>query len=152
MVVKSPDCLVHKQLAISIFIVKMLLDWSILPIKLIFSDCMRLARFSFVTTTQQTQNICITFIQFWNNVEDVGPTLYKCYTTVLCLLGCMMVVRCSRPLIIYPLYHADIANIQQFSSKSKVQPVELRSSEPCGPLLLNSTDCHPSRQDMLIEC
>ena len=37
--------------------------------------------------TQQTQNICITFIQCWTNVEDVGPTLYKCYTNVLCLLG-----------------------------------------------------------------
>ena len=34
--------------------------------------------------TQQTQNICITFIQCWTNVEDVGPTLYKCYTNVLC--------------------------------------------------------------------
>ena len=27
------------------------------------------------------------FIQCWTNVEDVGPTLYKCYTNVLCLLG-----------------------------------------------------------------
>ena len=37
----------------------------------------------------KTQIICITFIQCWTNVEDVGPTLYKCYrpTTVLCLLG-----------------------------------------------------------------
>ena len=37
--------------------------------------------------SQQTQNICITFIQCWTNVEDVGPTLYKCYTNVLYLLG-----------------------------------------------------------------
>ena len=37
--------------------------------------------------TQQTQNICITFVQCWTNVEDVGPTLYKCYANVLCLLG-----------------------------------------------------------------
>ena len=42
--------------------------------------------------TQQTQNICITFIQCPTNVErpsvfDVGPTLHKCYTNVLCLLG-----------------------------------------------------------------
>ena len=36
---------------------------------------------------QQTQNIYITFVQCWTNVEDVGPTLYKCYTNVLCLLG-----------------------------------------------------------------
>ena len=39
--------------------------------------------------SQQTQNICIPFIQCWTNVEDVGPTLYKCYTNVLCLLGCL---------------------------------------------------------------
>ena len=32
-------------------------------------------------------NICRTFVQCWNNVEDVGPTLYKCSTKVLCLLG-----------------------------------------------------------------
>ena len=37
--------------------------------------------------SQKTQNICITFIQCWTNVEDVGPTLYKCYTNVLCLSG-----------------------------------------------------------------
>ena len=37
--------------------------------------------------TQQTQNICITFIQRRPNVFDVGPTLHKCYTNVLCLLG-----------------------------------------------------------------
>ena len=34
---------------------------------------------------QQTQNICITFVHCWTNVEDVA--LYKCYTNVLCLLG-----------------------------------------------------------------
>ena len=37
--------------------------------------------------TRQTQNICIIFIHCWTNVEDVRPTLYKCYTNVLCLLG-----------------------------------------------------------------
>ena len=30
----------------------------------------------------------ITFVQRRPNVFDVGPTLYKCYTNVLCLLGC----------------------------------------------------------------
>ena len=39
-----------------------------------------------VMPPQQTQNICITFVQCWTNVEDVGPTLYKWYTNVLCLL------------------------------------------------------------------
>ena len=36
---------------------------------------------------QQTQNICITFVQRPPNVFDVGPALYKCYTNVLCPLG-----------------------------------------------------------------
>ena len=37
--------------------------------------------------SQQTQNICITFIGRRPNVFDVGLTLYKCYTNILCLLG-----------------------------------------------------------------
>ena len=35
---------------------------------------------------QQTQHICITFIQGWTNVEDAGLTLYKCYANVWCLV------------------------------------------------------------------
>ena len=34
-----------------------------------------------------TQNICLTFIQYSTNVEDVRSTLYKCYTHFLCLQG-----------------------------------------------------------------
>ena len=37
--------------------------------------------------TQQTQNICITFVQRRPNVFAFGPTLYKWYTNVLCLLS-----------------------------------------------------------------
>ena len=37
--------------------------------------------------SQQTQNICITYIQRRLNVFDADPTLYKCHTNVLCLLG-----------------------------------------------------------------
>ena len=37
--------------------------------------------------SQQKQNICITFIQCRPNVFDVGPTWYKCFANVLCLLG-----------------------------------------------------------------
>ena len=36
---------------------------------------------------EQRQNICITFVQCWTDVEDVEPTLYKCYKNVLCFLG-----------------------------------------------------------------
>ena len=38
------------------------------------------------TSSQSARNICITFVQCWTNVEDVGPALHKCYTNVLCLL------------------------------------------------------------------
>ena len=37
--------------------------------------------------SQQTENICITFVQRRLNVFDVGPTLYKCYANVFRLLG-----------------------------------------------------------------
>ena len=36
---------------------------------------------------QCAQNICITFIQCWTNVENVGPMLNKCYINGVCLLG-----------------------------------------------------------------
>ena len=36
---------------------------------------------------QQTQNICIKCVHRGPTIFDVGPTLYKCYTNVLCLLG-----------------------------------------------------------------
>ena len=44
-------------------------------------------RLHFLVSSQQTQNISITCIQRRLNVFDVGPTLYKCYKNVLCLLG-----------------------------------------------------------------
>ena len=52
--------------------------------------------------SQQTQNICITLIQRRPNVFDVGPTLYKCYTNVLCLLGwvCFSPVACYYVIIL----------------------------------------------------
>ena len=42
----------------------------------------------YVGLSQQTKNICITFIQRRLNVFDVGPTLYKCYTNILCVPWC----------------------------------------------------------------
>ena len=41
-----------------------------------------------VNASRETQNICVIFVQRTSNVFDVGPTLYKYYTNVLCLLGC----------------------------------------------------------------
>ena len=37
-------------------------------------------------STQRAQSICVAFVQCWTNVENVGPTLQKCCTRVLCLL------------------------------------------------------------------
>ena len=46
--------------------------------------------------SQQAQNSCITFIQCWTNVKNVGPTLYKWYTNVLCLLCSGLISGLSR--------------------------------------------------------
>ena len=52
-----------------------------------------------IVYTQQAQNICITFTQRRPNVFDVGPTLCKCYTNVLCLLSkAQKTTRCINPM------------------------------------------------------
>ena len=56
-------------------------DWSTKSLYLSF------VVMDYLTLTQLTQNIFIDFIQCRPNVKDFGPTLYKCYTNVLCLLG-----------------------------------------------------------------
>ena len=38
-----------------------------------------------IIVSQQTRNICITFVQRRPNVFDVGPPLYTCYKKALCL-------------------------------------------------------------------
>ena len=40
-----------------------------------------------LVVSQQAQSICMTFVQCWPNIENVGPTLYTCPTNVVCLLG-----------------------------------------------------------------
>ena len=42
--------------------------------------------------TQQTQNICITFVQRRPKVFDVEPTLYKCYAKIVCLLSILVIL------------------------------------------------------------
>ena len=44
--------------------------------------------------TNKDKTFVITFVQRRPNVFDVGPTLYKCYTNVLCSLGCVSVAAC----------------------------------------------------------
>ena len=47
---------------------------------------------SYKSIPQQTQNICITFVQRRPNVFNAGPTLYKCHTNVLCLMGLLFLL------------------------------------------------------------
>ena len=54
-----------------------------------------------IQPSQQTRNICITFIQRRPNVFDVGPILYKCYTYVLCLLGYHCLCNISPSTLLY---------------------------------------------------
>ena len=62
-----------------------------------------------VTPSRKTQNICITFVQCWTNVFNVGPTLYKCYTNVLFFLWSCLRAGCSHWLVptlwIQPIKH-----------------------------------------------
>ena len=44
-----------------------------------------LIRLTVIGTSQQTQNVFITFVQRRPNVFDVGPTLYKCYKKMFCI-------------------------------------------------------------------
>ena len=59
-----------------------------------WTNCTRVHPFrgEVVDPSQQTQNICMAFVECWTNVEDVGPTLYKCYTNVLCLLRLLWLI------------------------------------------------------------
>ena len=53
---------------------------------------------------QQAQNICITFVQRRPNVFDVGSTLYKSYTNVLCLLGTYLEIAEIPRVILYEYF------------------------------------------------
>ena len=67
------------------------------------------------------QNICITFIQRWTNVEDVGPTLYKCYANVLCLLGCLTrcwTLRCQKTPLSASIFHPNVRRVRWSSGLS----------------------------------
>ena len=76
---KQIEKLSHKWLISSICIVFVLvITWQL-------SGCSELVNPD--DSPQQTENICITFIQRRSNVFDVGPTLYKCYTNIFYLLG-----------------------------------------------------------------
>ena len=72
-------------------------------------------------TFQQTHSICIIFLQCRPNVEDVGPTLYKCYTNVLCLLGYSLTIapRPSHRTVVVSLVYTMIYTYLSSSYKYK---------------------------------
>ena len=83
--------------------------------------------------TQQTKSICITFVQCWANVFDVGLTLYKCYTDVLCLLGGHV----SHSHEDDPFVELDRMSLEQLSNQEA--RVRVLISSP-GPSILKATD------------
>ena len=71
-------------------------------------------------STQQTQNICVAFVQHRPNVFDVGPKLYKCYTNVLYLLA-------TGSLLGHPFNSASIVSCQNTYPLIKVYSMTLKS-------------------------
>ena len=51
---------------------------------LLSADMMKISLFP---VNVHCNEVAVYNIQCWTKVEDIGPTLYKCYTNVLCLLG-----------------------------------------------------------------
>ena len=74
----------------------------------------------YAVLSKQTQNICITFVQCWINVEDVGPTLYKCYTNVFCGVLTNQQTRDVQPKLFY------WANVDQWWTSIKTTLVQRR--------------------------
>ena len=49
-----------------------------------------------IERSQKTKNIYITCIRCWTNVEDVGPTLYRCYTKCFVFAGLCSIIQGER--------------------------------------------------------
>ena len=49
------------------------------------------------------------FVQCRANVEDVGPTLYKCYENILCFLG--MILRLNAAFILFRSFQTGSSNV-----------------------------------------
>ena len=72
--------------------VSLLYDYSrfysvLLEIKSMLLPLLRQERYNMCWSFQQTQNICMTFVQCRTNVEDVEPTLYKMPYTCFVFAG-----------------------------------------------------------------
>ena len=63
-------------------------------------------------------NIFMTFIQCRPNVFDVGPTLYKCHTNVLCFPGCGL---------------TEMSDVQKGSPLLSISASPLTYSQCCSP-------------------
>ena len=74
-----------------------------------------------------------TFVQCWTNVEDVWPTLYKCYKNVLCLLDILhseldghiwrVTVTCSSLGLKNSLFYFEKGKIRPFNHKGTTDKI-----------------------------
>ena len=91
--------------------------------------------------SQKTHNICITFVQCWTNGEDVGPTLYKCYKNVLCLLDILhseldghiwrVTVTCSYLGLKNRLFHFEKGKIRPLNHKGMTDKIKALREQVC---------------------
>ena len=50
------------------------------------NDSSSFSKACLIDNTADAKHFFIKSVQCWSNVEDVGPTLFKCYKNALCLL------------------------------------------------------------------
>ena len=96
--------------------------------------------------TQQTLNICITFVQRRPNVFDVGPTWYKCYRHIRCLLGRPILSNFKR-VIKLPMFFCtfNLSNLQSLT-------VLIDRPAPCWPWVNSSGQPHELTNTGSIMC
>ena len=76
-----------------------------------------------------TKHACVQHcVQRRPNVFDVGPTLYKCYTNILCLLGFDSQKQSSNPLI-FDVFGTN-CSFDSFSSVSEVEIDKIIKQSP----------------------
>ena len=84
------------------------------------------------------QNICITFVQCWSNVEDVGPTLYT-YFVCTGVFSLYVVLRIKLGVIVMGINQSDYIDLGDVSLKNptdlKTKEMELSAYRSCVLLL-----------------
>ena len=87
-------------------------------LRCLLATVVKLIAFFIELRSQQIQSICITFVHCLTNVDDVGPTLYKWYTHILCLLGCNAETQRAWTLILGIQFQIPVAKTEPVSSQT----------------------------------